>query len=244
MAGSVAFVCAMPMELAPLRRRLSLKRVRAGSCEFYSGSLAGRPAVATVTGMGGVLAARGLGRLLGAVDVERVVVVGITGALRSDTAIGSLVVPEVVVYAASGAEHRPARLGEAEPQGKMWTTDELVTDPEAISRLRADGVVALDMETAVIAEACEELGIPWSVFRAVSDRASDASLDDEVFALINPDGSYRRRAIVGYFLRHPGRLRAMVTMSKDARLAAENAAAAAVRAVERLSPAGESPSDR
>jgi hypothetical protein len=36
----------------------------------------------------------------------------------------------------------------------------------------------------------------------------------------------------------------MVTMSKDARLAAENAAAAAVRAVERLSPAGESPSDR
>ena len=61
----------------------------------------------------------------------------------------------------------------------------------------------------------------------MSDRASDASLDDAVFALINPDGSYRPGTIVGYFLRHPGRIRAMVTMSKDARLAAENAAAAA-----------------
>ena len=63
--------------------------------------------------------------------------------------------PEVVVHAASGAGHRPARLGEDEPQGKMWTTDELVTD-RGISRLQADGVVALDMETAVIAEACED----------------------------------------------------------------------------------------
>ena len=34
MNGSVAFICAMPMELAPLKRRLSLRRTRSGSCEF------------------------------------------------------------------------------------------------------------------------------------------------------------------------------------------------------------------
>ena len=31
--------------------------------------------------------------------------------------------------------------------------------------------------------------MPWSVFRAVSDRATDGSVDDEVFRLSRPDGT-------------------------------------------------------
>ncbi len=238
MNGSVAFICAMPMELAPLKRRLSLRRTRSGSCSFFAGSLVGRPVAATATGMGRLLATRGLEDLLGAVQVERVVVVGITGALGSDTAIGSLVDPEVVVDAATGVAFHPEHLGEDDPFGKLWTTDELVTDRADLARLQADGVVAIDMETAGIAEACEGRNIPWSVFRAVSDRASDVSLDDEVFALVNADGSYRPGAIAAYFVRHPGRVPAMLRISNDAKLAAANAASAAICAVERLFQTG------
>ncbi|HXZ83756.1 MAG TPA: hypothetical protein VED84_08525 [Acidimicrobiales bacterium] len=243
MPGSVAFICAMPLELAPLRRRLSLRRTRLGPLVVYSGALAGRPVVAISTGMGAELATKGLERLLEAVEVARVVVVGITGALAAETPIGALVQPEVVVDAASGAEYQPDRLGDAEPSGKMWTTHELITDLAVIARLRTEGVVSLDMETAAIAATCARRRIPWSVFRAISDRASDASLDDEVFGLINPDGSYRPGAIATYFVRHPGRVPAVVRVSRDAKLAAERAAAAAVGALAHAPPAGAAPSE-
>ncbi len=243
MPGTVAFVCAMPLELTPLKRRLSLEKTRAGSLDLYRGSLEGRSVVAIVTGMGGELATKAVRHLLDALEVERVVVVGITGALAAENAIGTLVLPEVVVDAATGAEYRPDRLGEGHPSGTMWTTDELITDLAAIARLRADGVVSLDMETAAIAEVCVARDLPWSVFRAISDRATDVSLDDEVFGLINPDGSFRPGAIVAYFAQHPGRVPAMIRMARDAKLAAERAAAAAVAAVVSLPPTGATPQD-
>jgi nucleoside phosphorylase len=241
MPGSVAFVCAMPMELAPLKRRLSLKAARVGSLDLQRGSLGGHSVVGTVTGMGGELARRGVARLCGEVEVERVVIVGIAGALAAGAAIGALVVPEVVVDAATGAQYRPDRLGEDEPGGTMWTTQELITAPEEIAALREAGVVCLEMETAAIAEVCVARHLPWSVFRAISDRATDASLDDEVFGLINPDGSFRPGAITAYLLKHRGRVAPLVRFSRDAKRAAECAAAAAVRAVAHLPPPAATP---
>ena len=44
--------------------------------------------------------------------------------------------------------------------------------------LIAQGVVSLDMETAAIGECCEKRNVPWSVFRTISDRASDGSVDE------------------------------------------------------------------
>ena len=79
--------------------------------------------MAIVTGMGTSLAAEKFRLLLDAVEIERVVVVGITGAVEDETPIGTLVLPEVVVNGASGAEYRPHPLGPGRACGKMWTTD-------------------------------------------------------------------------------------------------------------------------
>ena len=231
MSGSIAFVCAMPMELSPLKRRLSLQKARIGSFDAHVGEFDGRPVVAVVTGMGTSLAARGVERLLGATEVTRVVVVGITGAVEDETALGSLILPEVVVDGATGAEFRPAPLGDGSPEGKMWTSDDLITDPSVLSGLRADGVVSLDMETAAIARVCDRRGIAWSVFRSISDRATDGSVDEEVFRLSNQDGTPNAKAIASYVVRRPGRLPAMARMAKSARLATERAADAALSAL-------------
>jgi nucleoside phosphorylase len=167
---------------------------------------------------------------LDAVGVERVVVVGITGAVENETPIGTLVVPEVVVNSATGAEFRPAAIGDAKPHGKMWTTDVLLTDLDHIAGLRAKGVVSLDMETAAVAEVCEQRGIPWSVFRVVSDRATDGSVDEEVFRMSKQDGTPDARAVVRFLLRHPGRIPDMVRLAKGAKLATNAAADAAIEA--------------
>jgi adenosylhomocysteine nucleosidase len=231
MSKRVAFVCAMPMELSPLRRKLSLKKTVVGSLEVYAGALGDRPVVAIVTGIGGVLATERVERLIELIEIERVLVVGITGSLDDETPIGTLTVPAVVVNGATGAEYRPSRLGGDNPRGKMWTTNELITDLDVIARLRADGVTSLDMETAAIAEICQRRNIPWSVFRAISDRATEISLDDEVLRLVNRDGSFNARRIAAFFAKHPGRLPALARLARDAKLAANNAAAAALSAV-------------
>jgi adenosylhomocysteine nucleosidase len=228
---SVAFVCAMPMELTPLKKRLRLEKTRIGTLDVHRGTLGAQSVVAIVTGMGTALAADQLTRLLDEVEVDRVVVVGITGAVDAEAVIGSLVLPAIVVNGETGTEYRPHPLGEGEAAGKMWTSNTLITDLEVVAGLRNDGVVALDMETAAIAEVCELRSVPWSVFRTVSDRATDGLLDEEVFQLSNQDGTPNLRAALSYAVRHPGRLPAMARMMKEARLATERAAEAAIGAV-------------
>jgi adenosylhomocysteine nucleosidase len=232
--GRIAFVCAMPMELTPIRRSLGLTKGRVGTIDAYTGTLDDRPVVAVVTGMGTALATKGVDALLDAVTVEQVVVVGITGALENDTPIGTLILPEVVVDSATGAMYRPHMLGAATPRGTMWTTDVLITAADDLASLRADGVVSLDMETAAVADVCERRGIPWSVFRVISDRASDGTVDEEVFRLSNQDGTPNPKAVAAYFLKHPGRVPAMARMAKESKLATERAAEAAITAVRAL----------
>jgi adenosylhomocysteine nucleosidase len=223
----IAFICAMPMELRPLRRRLGLRRSGLG----YRGRIGDREVVAVVTGMGTAAARAGVVRLLDAAGVEWLIVVGITGVIDNDTPIGALVLPELVVNSADGSEHRPTPLPLGNAYGKIWTTDELLLDPEVHADLRARGVVSLDMETAAIAQVCEERGVPWSVVRAVSDRAGDGSVDVEVFGLSHQDGSPNLPAVARYLIRHPGAIPRLVRLARGSKLATERAADAAVRAI-------------
>ncbi|MEJ7584586.1 MAG: hypothetical protein WKF43_10995 [Acidimicrobiales bacterium] len=227
--GGIAFVCAMPMEMRPLVRPLSLRRTDRAGLPLRAGTLDGVPVFAIVTGIGTKLATTATERLLDAVAVDRVVVVGVTGALDGTLPIGSLVLPEVVVDSATGAEHRPAALGGGVARGTMWTTDELLSDPDVLARLRDQGVVSLDMETAAIAEVCEQCDVPWSVFRAISDRATD-EIVGQVFHLTNRDGTPNVPAVVRYLVGHPTQVPRLARLGRGAMRAAEVAAEAAVRA--------------
>jgi len=233
-SGRVAFLCAMPMEARPLVRRLSLRPTQIGGVPVDAGTLGGRAVIALVTGMGTGRSADATRRLLDAVVLDHVVVVGITGALENVTPVGTLVCPAVVVDGATGVTFRPTPLGGERPRGTMWTADGLLTDAAAVAELRARGVISLDMETASIARECDRRAVAWSVFRAVSDRATDGSVDDEVFHLSSPDGSPDGAAVARYLLRHPARVPGLVRLAKAARLASQTAADAAVCAVERM----------
>jgi adenosylhomocysteine nucleosidase len=228
--GPIAFVCAMPMELRPLTKRLDLEKAELGGGPARTGTLDGRDVVAVVTGMGTELAAAGIRRLLDAVTPALVLVVGITGAVDDDTPIGAMVLPERIIDHATGREHTHHLLGPGEVRGAMWTTD-VITPASELPALIARGVVSLDMETAAIALACEERGVPWTVFRAISDRATDGSIDDEVFHLSHQDGTPDPKAVVRYLLRHPLRIPGLAKMGKGAKLATERAADAALAAL-------------
>jgi adenosylhomocysteine nucleosidase len=230
----IAFVCAMPMELVPLTRDLGLVETDVDGQTVHTGTVGERDVVAIVTGMGTGFATAGTERLLDAFAVDHVVVVGITGALEDETPIGTLVMPEVVVHGPSGREHRHEPVGGHSHAGQMWTSDELITEPDRLVALRARGVVSLDMETAAIAHVCETRGVPWSVFRAISDRASDGTIDPEVFAMSNLDGTPNHEAIAAYFEKYPEKAELLAEMGANSTRAADAAAAAAIAAVEHL----------
>jgi adenosylhomocysteine nucleosidase len=227
MTAVIAFVCAMPMELRPLRRRLRLRKTGLG----YAGRIGTRPVIAVVAGIGTDLAHAATVRLLDAVDVEWVIVVGIAGAIGNQIPIGTLVLPQLVVNGADGSSHRPTPLGVGTAYGKLWTTDELLLDQAQQAELRVDGVLALDMETAAVAKVCDERGIPWSVVRAISDRASDGTVDAEIFGLTHPDGTPNLPAVARYLVRHPAALPGLARLANGANLAAERAAETAINAL-------------
>jgi len=232
--GPIAFIFAMPIELAPLVAKRSLVETDINGVPVHSGAIDGRDVVAIVTGMGIDFATAGTGRLLDAVTPRWVLVVGITGALESETPIGTLVNPETVVNSITGREFRPSPLIEGEPAGKMWTSNGLTSQSADLEGLRARGVISLDMETAAIAELCEARGIPWTVFRVISDRANDGTVDDDVFHLSNMDGTPNPEAIKRYIAEHPERVPVLAQMAEDAKLATHTAVDAAVAACPRI----------
>lgn len=246
----VAVVAPMRSELRPLVRRLRLRRADlagtpawAGTVErtggeadreARSGAGTGREVVQVFAVLGGV----GTGpaqvathHLLAEGAPDHVVVVGICGSPHTEAEIGTLVVPEVVIDAATGREHRPHPLGPVEPAGRLHTSDELVRDLDRLADLHGAGVVGLDMETSAVAHACEEAGVRWSVFRAVSDRAGDDAVDEAVLRLAKPDGGPDLGAVARYVLRDPRRSRDLARLGADLRTATTAAADAAVAAL-------------
>jgi adenosylhomocysteine nucleosidase len=219
-------LCAMPLELRPLRRRLRLRTTKLG----YVGRIGDDEVIATVSGVGTALARATTARLLDAVDVDWAIVVGIAGGIGNQIPIGTLVFPHLVVDGADGSAHRPTPLRVGTPYGKLWTTDELLLDPAQHADLRLDGVLAVDMETAAVAKVCGDRGVPWSVVRAISDRASDGTVDAEIFGLTLADGRPNLPAVGRYLVKHPDGLPRLLRLSRGSRLAAKQAANAAIMA--------------
>jgi adenosylhomocysteine nucleosidase len=233
-APRIAVLAPMRPELRPLVRPLSLRRAESAGGALQKGSIGRVEIVATVTGIGPAAAARATERVLDSGAIDHVVVVGIAGGIGRAVALGDLVVPERVVDLSSGSVHRPRPLGDVPARGTLVTSDGLIVDPAVFARLERDGVVAIDMETAAVAAVCERRGCPWSVFRAISDRAGDPTIDPTVFGLAGPEGEPNLGAIARFVLTRPWRLPQLVPLARGMRRAADTAAAAAVRALERL----------
>jgi hypothetical protein len=101
----------------------------------------------------------------------------------------------------------------------------------AVTRLAGEGVIALDMETAAIAAECAARGVPWSVCRAVSDRAGDPAVDAALLGMTRADGTPDPRAVVRYVATHPHRIAKLVRLGRGMHAAVRRSTAAALAAL-------------
>jgi len=218
----VGLLAPMPSEFSPLVKACALERTESG----WGGSIGSIELVAGKTGIGTKLAAEATERLLDRGRVDHVMVVGIAGGMGSSK-VGDLVFPEVVVDKASGAEYRPSPLGAVASRGRLVTHDDFDMQPDECAALVADGFIAVDMETAAVANVCERRGVRWSAVRSISDLVGVTPGD--VIGLANPDGTPNVGASVKYLLTKPWRIPKLVRLGLDSQRAAKGAAEAAAR---------------
>ena len=224
----IAILAPLRSELRPLVRLLSLKQSRFGDRNLYGGTLGRAEIVATTTGIGTRAAARTAERILDTIPVQHLVVIGIAGGLGPSVDIGDLVVPNLVIDLVTGAEYRPSVLGDTDARGMLVTSNEVLIDRVEAARLERQGVMAVDMETAAIAAICESRACPWSVFRAISDRAGDGSVDPALLGLAGPDGEPNLPALVRFMLMNPKRAPNLARLGRGLKLATNAAASGAV----------------
>lgn len=221
----VAMLAPMTHELDPIVRLLDLE----ADGEVHKGRAGDVEVLATLTNIGMAAGAAAAERVLD-LDVDWVMVVGIAGGVDRSLSIGALVVPEVVVDRATGDTFRPSPAGDVAPRGVISCGDDLIVDPTMLDAMAAEGVVAVEMESAAVAAVCERAGAPWSVFRGISDFAADGLVDAEIFAMTNPDGSADPEGMRRYLAEHPEKVAVLTQLAHDMNLATEAAATAAIRA--------------
>jgi nucleoside phosphorylase len=217
----------MPSEQQPLVRAMSLQRV--GDDRLYRGNVGGAEIVSARTGMGTQLAREATARLLDTVDVDYVMIVGIAGGM-GPSKVGDVLFPESVVNKHTDTEYTPSPFGGVAPRGKLVTHDDFDMGPDELRRLVEEGFIAVDMETAAVAEVCEQRGRPWLAVRAISDLVGVTPGD--VIDLAHPDGSPNLKAALRYMVTKPWRIPKLVRLAKESTQAANAAAKAAARAVQ------------
>jgi adenosylhomocysteine nucleosidase len=184
-----------------------------------------------VTGMGTRAAADATTAALAGGAYERVVMIGIAGGIGPTLAVGDLLVPEAVLDHATGDVLRPDRFGTIEPRGLLHTSDQFIQDPAEVAALVRRGVVGLDMETAAVGRVCRDGGVPWSVFRGISDHAEHLPVDPAVLAMTGPEGEPKPAAVAKYLATHPHKVAGLARLAKGANAAIEVSTAALLAAL-------------
>jgi adenosylhomocysteine nucleosidase len=205
-----------------------------GDAHRHTGRAGETEVVATLAGLGTRPAAAVVARVLESERVDHVMVVGIAGGVGSAVQVGDVVVPEVVVDKPTGREFRPAPLAGVAGRGRIVTSDDFHVEPDELAAMEADGVIALDMETAAVAAVCEDAGCPWSVVRAISDMADDHPIGTAALDMAKADGSPNLPAVLRFVVRNPHKVRHLAKLGRDSQYAANVAARTAAREAAQL----------
>jgi adenosylhomocysteine nucleosidase len=208
---------AVDLEARDLARHLGLSPVPGAWPRFAGGSL-------EIVGVG-LGATYLLTRLATLPTPSLVVSAGACGALAPELAVGTLVVPEEVL-APDGRRHPTAAVAGLRRRGLLVTTDQVLVDAPAKSRLwLATGALAVDMESAPILDWAASRGVPALVVRAVSD-AAGRGVPADLARVVRQDGRVRPMRAVGAVLARPGALADAMALRTGAAAALKVVAAA------------------
>jgi adenosylhomocysteine nucleosidase len=218
--SSILVLTAVDVEARGLARHLGLAAVATSRWPHYRGGVL---EVACVGPRAARLAERATWR-----PPTLIVSAGACGALAPDLAVGSLVVPDVVI-GPSGARLVTAPLGPLARSGTLLTTGDVVHTPGDKARLWIEtGAVAVDTESSLLLEWARALAVPAAVVRAVSDAAT-SGVPPDLAALVGPGGRVSRGHALRAMLARPAALADAIALGRGTGAALKTVAGALAR---------------
>jgi adenosylhomocysteine nucleosidase len=147
---------------------------------------------------------------------EGIILAGLAGALDPSLGVGD-------VIASIGNGEWPDLSFRV---GAIHTSADLVTSAAAKGELfRQTGALAVDMEQKIVSDLARKMNLPMLGIRAISDRA-DESLDADLMRWVDETGRPKVAALAAGLAKNPLRIRALIRLGRNSRLAAEKMAAA------------------
>lgn len=176
-----------------------------GNFTVYRGRLDGKNVVLSLSGIGKVNAAVATALVVSRYGADCVINTGSAGGLGRGLKVGDVVVGSEVAHhdvdvtafgyaygqvpqlpvayqsdesLMAAADRAAAAFSGAKVyRGLIVSGDQFIHSSEAVAQIRSrfEGVLAVEMEAAAIAQACMQLAVPFVVVRAVSDSADEAA---------------------------------------------------------------------
>jgi len=223
----------MPLEMHAIVKAFGLTPTSDNALGAWTGRVGNSDVRAIHIGMGPPLTRAALYRLFDTstsdyAPVDHVMNAGICGGLDPDIDVGTMINPELVVDNNSGTQYRHNPPGDVPLAGKLMTMEAATLDPALSRQFLDEGCVAVDMESAAVAEVCEARGCPWSIYRCIGDRYVDGLLDERIVAATNQDGSGNMAEIQRLLAAEPELAANLERLRRETSNAARLAAQAAV----------------
>lgn len=204
----LGIIGAMEIEVALLKEQLlDMKVTRRLDTDFCEGILRGLPVVIVRSGVGKVNAALCVQVLADLFGVTHIINTGIAGSLDNELDIGDLVVATEAMYHdmqvgvfgfsrgqvpgmdvqafPSDPNLADAAAAACDCQGVRYKRGRIVSGDQFVGSgavkddiLRNCGGLCVEMESAAIAHAAYRNGIPFTILRAISDKADDSATMD------------------------------------------------------------------
>lgn len=242
----VGVVFALSMEAGGLEDRLEgVVSVAAAGLTVRKGLLGRRRLALVCSGAGRKAAAHAVRALIDGHQPGWVLSAGFAGGLDPRLERGSILVADAVsdlAGAAAELDLGPLRPWLAEQPrvrvGRLLTADRVISAAEEKRELgRKHQAMAVDMETAAVAEVCRERGRKLLAVRVISDPADESLPSDLERLLAQRTAAGRWGAVLGTLLDRPGSAKDLFRLKSNALTASDELAKFLVRLVKQLVPA-------
>lgn len=214
---SVVIIAAMERELAPLTSDWELSTLHAGDRELICHE--GPDVVAAFSGMGCKRAEIAARAAVEKYSPKALVSAGVAGALIRSLKVGNIVLPNVIIDAASGVEYRCNLGGDVIGGGVLVSSFEIAekqSKPELVECFHA---LVVDMEAAGVARVAREYDLRFRCVKAISDELEFAMPPLNRFIV---DGMLQTRKLLRWAALRPQYWPAMIALGINSRRASKS----------------------
>jgi adenosylhomocysteine nucleosidase len=216
----IALTFALPTESADFRKLLAARAIADDEVRVVH------------TGVGELASKRSIQQLLDAQSPRLLISSGFAGALTSELPVGAVLLAQNFT-SPHWLDRSRAVLGESAHVGVLTTASGITDSANDRSALAArTSAIAVDMETAFIADACRAASVPIISLRVVSDTPA-APMPAPPHVLFDIEAQKTRLSVIAlHLLKHPGAMPRLISFARQIATARERLTSALAVLVE------------